>query len=142
MTGHIAKKLKNPNHAGIVRELVRSATVERKQRSGRVSLTNGRDFEFAAVPLPDSNALFTMLDVTDSRKIETALRERNEALEDADRLKTAFVSNMSYELRTPLTSIAGFAEMLAGGYAGELGGTADEYVNAIMEAVADRKSGV
>src|SRR3546814_16142473 len=77
-----------------------------------------------------------MLDVTDSRKIETALRERNEALEDADRLKTAFVSNMSYELRTPLTSIAGFAEMLAGGYAGELGGTADEYVNAIMEAVA------
>src|SRR3546814_10668392 len=91
MTGHIAKKLKNPNHAGIVRELVRSATVERKQRSGRVSLTNGRDFEFAAVPLPDGNALFTMLDVTDSRKIETALRERNEALEDADRLKTAFV---------------------------------------------------
>src|SRR3546814_5262653 len=106
MTGHIAKKLKNPNHAGIVRELVRSATVERKQRSGRVSLTNGRDFEFAAVPLPDGNALFTMLDVTDSRMIETALRERNEALEDADRLKTAFVSNMSYELRTPLTSIA------------------------------------
>src|SRR3546814_16517466 len=43
---------------------------------------------------------------------------------------------MSYELWTPLTSIAGFAEMLAGGYAGELGGTADEYVNAIMEAVA------
>src|SRR3546814_8390577 len=91
MTGHIAKKLKNPNHAGIVRELVRSAMVERKQRSGRVSLTNGRDFEFAAVPLPDGNALFTMLDVTDSRKIETALRERNEALEDADRLTTAFL---------------------------------------------------
>lgn len=136
MTGHIARKLKNPNHAGIVRELVRSATVERKQRSGRVSLTSGRDFEFAAVPLPDGNALFTMLDVTDSRKIETALRERNEALEDADRLKTAFVSNMSYELRTPLTSIAGFAEMLAGGYAGELAETAAEYVKAIMEAVA------
>ena len=135
MTAHIARKLKNPNHAGLVRELVRSATVERKQRSGRVSLTSGRDFEFAAVPLPDGNALFTMLDVTDSRKIETALRERNEALEDADRLKTAFVSNMSYELRTPLTSIAGFAEMLAGGYAGELGETADEYVKAIMESV-------
>ena len=136
MTPHIAKKLKNPNHAGIVRELVRSATVERKQRSGRVSLTNGRDFEFAAVPLPDGNALFTMLDVTDSRKIETALRERNEALEDADRLKTAFVSNMSYELRTPLTSIAGFAEMLEGGYAGELSPTAQDYVKAITESVA------
>ena len=72
------------------------------------------------MPLPDGNALFTMLDITDSRAVEAALRERTTALEEADRLKTAFVSNMSYELRTPLTSIGGFAEMLAGGYAGEL----------------------
>src|SRR3546814_20927639 len=115
MTGHIAKKLKNPNHAGIVRELVRSATVERKQRSGRVSLTNGRDFEFAAVPLPDGNALFTMLAVTDSRKIETALRERNEALEDADSPKTAFVPNMRYDLREPPTPTHGLPQKPAGG---------------------------
>jgi signal transduction histidine kinase len=136
LTPHIAGKLKNPGHAGIVRELVRSATVERKQRSGRVSLADGRDFEFAAVPLPDGNALFTMLDITSSRIIETALRERNEALEDADRLKTAFVSNMSYELRTPLTSIGGFAEMLAEGYAGELPSQASEYVLAILQSVS------
>jgi signal transduction histidine kinase len=131
----IAKKLKNPAHASLMRELVRSATVERKQRKGRVSLIDGRDFEFAAVPLPDGNALFTMLDITDARIIEQALRERNEALEDADRLKTAFVSNMSYELRTPLTSIGGFAEMLAGGYAGKLEPQAEEYVGAILESV-------
>jgi signal transduction histidine kinase len=135
LTPLIAKKLKNPNHAGLVRELVRSATVERKQRSGRVSLTDGRDFEFAAVPLPDGNALFTMLDITDSRRMEAALRDRNEALEEADRLRTAFVSNMSYELRTPLTSIGGFAEMLAGGYAGELPPTAADYVRAILDSV-------
>jgi signal transduction histidine kinase len=133
---HIRKQLRNANHAGLVRELVRSATVERKQRSGRVSLTDGREFEFAAVPLPDGNALFAMLDVTASRTVEAALRERAEALEAADRLKTAFVSNMSYELRTPLTSIAGFAEMLAAGYAGELPPTATEYVAAILDSVA------
>ena len=98
--------------------------------------TDGREFEFAAVPLPDGNALFTMLDVTASRTVEAALRERTEALEEADRLKTAFVSNMSYELRTPLTSIGGFAEMLAGGYAGELAPTAAEYVAAILDSVA------
>jgi signal transduction histidine kinase len=135
LTPHIGKKLKNRSHAGLVRELVRSATVERKQRSGRVSLTDGREFEFAAVPLPDGNALFTMLDVTASRTVEAALRERTDALEQADRLKTAFVSNMSYELRTPLTSIAGFAEMLAGGYAGDLPPTASDYVAAILESV-------
>ncbi len=136
LTPHIASKLKNPTHAGIVRELVRSATVERKQRSGRVSLSDGRDFEFAAVPLPDGNALFTMLDITSSRMIEAALRDRNEALEEADRLKTAFVSNMSYELRTPLTSIGGFAELLAEGYAGDLSPQASEYVLAILQSVA------
>jgi signal transduction histidine kinase len=110
--------------------------VERKQRNGRVAFTDGREFEFAAVPLPDGNALFTMLDVTASRTVEAALRERTQALEQADRLKTAFVSNMSYELRTPLTSIGGFAEMLAGGYAGELAPAATEYVAAILDSVA------
>ncbi len=135
LTPLLAAKLKRPSHAGLVRELVRSATVERKQRSGRVSLLDGREFEFAAVPLPDGNALFTMLDISDSRKVESALRDRNEALEEADRLKTAFVSNMSYELRTPLTSIAGFAEMLSGGYAGALPPTAADYVGAILESV-------
>jgi signal transduction histidine kinase len=136
LTPLLAAKLKRASHAGLVRELVRSATVERKQRSGRVSLIDGREFEFAAVPLPDGNALFTMLDITDSRKVEAALRDRNEALEEADRLKTAFVSNMSYELRTPLTSIGGFAEMLAEGYGGELPPVAVDYVAAIMDSVA------
>ena len=135
LTQQLAARLKQPRHAGLVRELVRSATQERKQRTGRVAMVDGREFEFAAVPLPDGNALFTMLDITDSRKVEAALRDRNEALEEADRLKTAFVSNMSYELRTPLTSIGGFAEMLAGGYAGDLAPTASEYVTAILDSV-------
>ncbi len=136
LTPQIAPKLRVPAHAALVRELVRSATVERKQRAGRLSLTDGREFEFAAVPLPDGNALFTMLDVTDSSRVEAALRDRNDALEQADRVKTAFVSNVSYELRTPLTSIGGFAEMLAGGYAGKLPGPARDYVSAILESVA------
>jgi len=136
LTPLLAGKLKRASHAGLVRELVRSATVERKQRSGRVSMLDGREFEFAAVPLPDGNALFTMLDISDSRKVEAALRDRNEALEEADRLKTAFVSNMSYELRTPLTSIAGFAEMLAEGYGGALPPTAAGYVAAVLDSVA------
>jgi signal transduction histidine kinase len=135
LVGSVAKRLVNPSRAGLIRELVRIATVERQQRSGRVMLSDGRHFEFAAVPLPDGNALFTMIDITDSRRIEQALRERNEALEEGDRVKTAFVASMSYELRTPLTSIGGFAEMLAAGYAGPLSEAQGDYVQSIMSAV-------
>jgi signal transduction histidine kinase len=76
-----------------------------------------------------------MVDVTDSTRIEAALRERATALEEADRVKTDFVANMSYELRTPLTSIGGFAELLAGGYAGELSAKGSDYASAILESV-------
>ena len=135
----MARKLVNPTAAAQIREMVRQTTNERQSSSGRISMTDGRHFQFAAVPLPDGNALFTMVDVTDSTRIEAALRERATALEEADRVKTDFVANMSYELRTPLTSIGGFAELLGGGYAGDLSVKARDYVGAILESV-DRLS--
>ena len=130
-----ASRLANPARAAVIRELVRAATTERKSRGGRVLFKDGRHFEFAAVPLPDGNALFTMLDVTDSRRVERVLRERTDALVASDKLKTEFVANISYELRTPLTTIGGFAEMLDKGYAGKLTKTSREYVRAILESV-------
>ena len=135
----MARKLVNPTAAAQIREMVRQTTNERQSANGRITMTDGRHFQFAAVPLPDGNALFTMVDVTDSTRIEAALRERAAALEEADRVKTDFVANMSYELRTPLTSIGGFAELLGGGYAGDLSAKAKDYVGAILESV-DRLS--
>jgi signal transduction histidine kinase len=131
----MAKKLVNPTAAAQVREMVRDTTTGRQSGTGRLSMTDGRHFDYAAVPLPDGNALFTMIDVTDSSRIEAALRERATALEEADKVKTDFVANMSYELRTPLTSIGGFGEMLAAGYAGKLPPAANDYVAAILESV-------
>src|ERR671919_2649599 len=135
----MARKLVNPTAAAQIREMVRQTTNERQSSNGRISMTDGRHFQFAAVPLPDGNALFTMVDVTDSTRIEAALRERARALEEADRVKTDFVANMSYELRTPLTSIGGFAEMLGAGYAGTLADQQRDYVQAILSSV-DRLS--
>src|SRR4029078_10667314 len=135
----MARKLVNPKAAVQSREMVRQTTNERQSASGRISMTDGRHFQFAAVPLPDGNALFTMVDVTDSTRIESAVRERRTALYKADRVKTDFVANMSYELRTPLTSIGGFAELLGGGYAGELSAKGRDYVSSILESV-DRLS--
>lgn len=131
----LADRLAKPEQINVVQEVIRAATLERIQRMGEIRFADGRHFDFASIPLPDGNALLIMLDISDSRRIEGALRERNEALEAADKVKTAFLSRMSYELRTPLTSIAGFTEMLQGGYVGGLNDRQTSYVGAIMDSV-------
>lgn len=131
----ITQVLARPGQRAAIGEVVRAATLDRKQRGGRVLLSDGRTLEFAGVPLPDGNGLLTVLDVTDSTKAEAALRERNTALEEADAVKTRFLANMSYEFRTPLTSIGGFAELLQSGVAGELSDQAKDYVAAILASV-------
>lgn len=109
----------------------------RKPQKGRLNRPDGLALEYAFVPLPDGNTLLTYVDVTDSSRIENALRERAEALEAADRLKTGFMSNVSYELRTPLTNIVGFAESLSLGIAGELRPKQQEYLRDIQDSSQD-----
>lgn len=135
LLGQIAAQLKRPAQIGTITQVIQGATLERKQRTGRVALADGRHLALAGVPLPDGNGLLTVLDITDSQKAEAALRERNAALVEADAVKTRFIANMSYEFRTPLTSIGGFAELLQSGIAGQLTEQQDEYVSAILSSV-------
>ncbi|MDF1834163.1 MAG: PAS-domain containing protein [Alteraurantiacibacter sp. bin_em_oilr2.035] len=131
----IANRLARPAQRKAIGDVVRAATLDRKQRGGRVVLSDGRTLEFGGVPLPDGNGLLTVMDVTDSTKAEEALRERASALEEADAMKTRFLANMSYEFRTPLTSIGGFAELLQSGVAGDLSEQGRDYVEAILSSV-------
>lgn len=131
----IAPNLARSKQGKAIGEVIRAATLDRKETGGRVQMADGRTLEFAGVPLPDGNGLLTTLDITDSQKAEDALRERAEALEEADGVKTRFLANMSYEFRTPLTSIGGFAELLEAGVAGNLTDQGKEYVEAIIESV-------
>ncbi len=131
----IARKLARAVKVKAVGDVIRAATLDRRQTGGRAVLADGRTLEFAGVPLPDGNGLLTVLDITDSQKAEEALKQRNAALEEADAMKTRFLSNMSYEFRTPLTSIGGFAELLEAGLGGELSESGKEYVGAILQSV-------
>ncbi len=92
----------------------------RTDRSGRVTRADGRMIDYAATRLPDGQTMMTFVDVTESANYQRVLKERNDALVTADRLKDAFVQNVSYELRSPLTNIIGFADLLASGTVGEL----------------------
>jgi signal transduction histidine kinase len=74
----------------------------------------------------------TFQDVTDSVNVERALRERNEALEEADKLKVDFVHHVSYELRSPLTNIIGFSHFLADPVTGPLTEKQHEYLGYIQ----------
>ena len=84
----------------------------RESVTGRLERRDGSVVDLVTVPLPDGATLVTFLDVTDTINVERALRERNEALEAADALKVDFVHHVSYELRSPLTNIIGFAQLL------------------------------
>lgn len=88
--------------------------------SGRITRSDGRLIDYAIVRLPDGQSMMTFLDVTESAKYSQVLKERNEALVAAGRLKDAFVQNVSYELRSPLTNIIGFADLLASPAVGTL----------------------
>lgn len=117
-----------------MRDILIAQATERENRSGRMRRSDGVVVDFASTALPDGNVLFTYLDVTDSVNVETALMDRNEALEAADRLKSEFLANVSYELRTPLNVIIGFTEVLGNEFFGELNARQKEYTADILHS--------
>jgi len=103
-------------------------------QEGRMERADGSLLTFSTVPLPDGGVLVTHADMTDTARVENALREKNVALETAERLKLDFLANVSYQLRTPLNAIMGFAEILNNEYFGALNARQAEYTTGIREA--------
>jgi signal transduction histidine kinase len=108
----------------------------RQPKSGHIELSSGGVLAYAQVPLPKGQTMLTFVDVTDSVNVERALTERNEALQRTDQLKTEFVQHVSYELRSPLTNIMGFTELLEVPTTGPLTDRQREYVEHISTSSA------
>jgi signal transduction histidine kinase len=117
-----------------VRMAVAGLADTRTRLAGRFERRDGSVVDYGTVPLPDGATLITFVNVTDTVNVERALVDKNEALEAADQLKNAFIQHVSYELRSPLTNIIGFAQLLADDTAGPLNGKQREYTGYIMDS--------
>ncbi|MEL6291680.1 MAG: ATP-binding protein [Pseudomonadota bacterium] len=113
---------------------------EYRSNAGTMNRGDGSFIDYAVIPLPDGGTLVTFSDVTATRRYQRALVERNEALEATDKLKNNFISHVSYELRTPLTDIIGFSELLDSPRTGELNETQREYLGAVSASSRQLRS--
>ena len=108
-----------------------TAIDDREPIVARIERRDGMMIDMTTMPLPDGATLVTFQDVSDTVNVERALIEKNEALETADAIKIDFVHHVSYELRSPLTNIIGFANLLSDPTFGPLTDKQHEYLGYI-----------
>ena len=113
---------------------------ERSELEGRLELRNDSTFEYNLVPLPDGQTMLTLSNITANVNFEKALNERAEALQASDLLKSKFIQHVSYELRAPLTNIAGFGEMLATPEIGPMNEKQTEYLTHINSSADELRA--
>ena len=114
----------------------------RDVKNGKVRLVGGRTLAWSALPLPKGQTMLTFVDMSDTERVAEALKSRNEAMERADRMKNAFLGHVSYELRSPLTNMIGFTDLLASGAAGPVTENQREYLGFISHSTDTLKTTV
>ena len=87
---------------------------------------NGKITHFVAIKL----------DITAQKELEKQLREAKEAAEQASAFKSRLMAGVSHDMRTPLGSIIGYAELLMSGAFGEV----NEQQQQILQTIADSAS--
>jgi protein-histidine pros-kinase len=98
---------------------------------------DGTEFpvEISLSPLETEQGLFVssaIRDVTDRKRFEQALRDKNKELEDAALVKDRFFASMSHELRTPLNAIIGFTGTLLMKLPGPLNAEQDKQLRLVQ----------
>jgi PAS domain S-box-containing protein len=93
---------------------------------------DGSEFpvEISLSPIETEDGLLIASAIRDA----TERRRYEQALQEANRLKSVFVANMSHELRTPLNGIIGFSEFLIDEKPGPLNAKQKEYLSDVLNS--------
>ena len=119
-----------------IRQSITGLSETRSGHACRLDINDGTVLDCSSQPLPLGATLLTFIDVTASANVERALTEKNDALERASQLRDTFVHHVSYELRSPLTNIIGFTQLLGDETVGALNERQREYSEHIMRSSA------
>ncbi len=131
-----AGRAPDPETWNALRTAVAGLHDRRTSLERRLMCRDGTVVDCTAAPLPDGATLLTFTDTTAGVNVERALTERNDALLATEKLRNDFVHHFSYELRSPLTNIIGFSQLLGGGTVGPLNAKQGEYVSYVMKSSA------
>jgi signal transduction histidine kinase len=131
-----AKRFKEADLWAALRDVIVGMPDVRSSYERRIERNDGLVIDCAAMPLPDGATLLTFLDVTAGVNVERTLTRLNKALMEAEQLRNAFIRRVSYELRSPLTSIIGFTQLLAAGAVGPLNEKQLEYAGHVTKSSA------
>ncbi|MCO4858455.1 PAS domain S-box protein [Herbaspirillum sp. WGmk3] len=100
---------------------------------------NGSEFpvDVSLSPLAIEGETFLMIavrDISDRKRIEEDLAEKNRALQEAVESRNRFLANTSHELRTPLNAILGFTEILLTRMGGPLTAEQEQQLQTVHES--------
>jgi len=99
--------------------LIKQPLVQNLMRYHEVSFPDGRVGNAQITPIPEIGFALTMQDITDLKEI--------------DRVRSEFIHTVSHDLRSPLTSVIGYTELVE--RAGSLNDTQREFLKRIQESV-------
>jgi two-component system CheB/CheR fusion protein len=95
---------------------LRETLHSRREMEVQISDRQGTPFLLRMLPYRSGETIqgvvMTLIDVSSLRDAQAELEEANAAANRANQAKSAFLANISHELRTPMTAVLGFAEML------------------------------
>jgi signal transduction histidine kinase len=111
-----------------------SNLTDRIAKSGKLIRNDNSVILFSYIPLPDGAHMMSCADITDSYVVEKAVMEKNNAIEEANKLKYEFISSISAELKEPINSLIGFTELLSLQYYGTLNEKQQEYCEYILDS--------